>query len=550
MNFAPPIPLLALLPEILLVTLGCVALLISQAKSEQLKSLTPTITLVGILITAAITFATRPETVIVGSGLEIGALASYARMVTLILAFVLTLVAWNTPRDSERGEYFAMMLFSFTGVMLVASANDLLVLFLAVELVSIPTYVLIALSRNRPEATESATKYFYLGAMSAAIMAYGFSLLYGVAGSTHLPTAINAVSTALQTGDTLQYLLASAGITLGFAGLLFKIAGFPFHFYIADVYAGASGSVAALLGFVPKFAGVIAIFRVMELAGWQTTSGPLFWMLWWTAALSMTVGNVLALRQTNVKRLLGYSGIAHSGYMLVGILVGPLAAGSDSFTQDGPAAVLYYAVMYGFANLLAFAVIGLLRVRGRPAETLRDIAGLVKSHFALAMLMVLAMLVLTGIPPTAGFWGKMKIFSSAIAQSTTLDATYQAWLIALVIIGFINSALTAAFYLRVAAACVIYENEQPPVAAPRDAQQTGVLLAGLLLLVLTFYPTDLMLRGREATAELRIHMDPDRFVEKPVQAPSDATVFGEPAALPAADQPIADAPRAARTISR
>jgi NADH-quinone oxidoreductase subunit N len=501
--YAAPIELSALLPEILMVTLGCIVLLASQIGSDRFRAMTPSIMLLGLIIIGGVIFLAPPTEVAAGSGLVIGQIAQYTRWITLIFAIMLTLASWTQPKPSERGEYFSMMIFSFAGVMLVAAANDLLVLFLAVELVSIPTYVLIALSRSRAEATESATKYFFLGAMSAAIMAYGMSLLYGVGGGTNLDLVKDGVIVALNEPGTLPYWLASAGIVLTFAGLLFKIAAFPFHFYIADVYAGAASPVAGLLGFVPKFAGLIAIFHVMALTDWQTTSGPLFWMLWWTAAISMTVGNVLALRQTNIKRMLGYSGVAHSGYMLVGVLVGPLVIGGDSFVSDGTAAVLFYAVMYGLANLLAFAVLSLLRTRGRAVETLRDIAGLIRSQPTLALLMVLAMLVLMGIPPTAGFWGKMKLFSSALAASTTLEPLYHQWLIALVIIGFVNSAIGVAYYLRVAAACIVYENDLPATSVPRDMQQTGVLIIGVFLLVITFYPRDLMLRGRQATVELR-----------------------------------------------
>jgi NADH-quinone oxidoreductase subunit N len=281
---------------------------------------------------------------------------------------------------------------------------------------------------------------------------------------------------------------------------MFKIAAVPLHWYIADVYQGAASSVAGLLGFVPKLAGIVAILKVVSLTGWQTAIGGLFWMLWIVAALSMTVGNVLALRQTSIKRMLAFSGVAHAGYMLVGVMAGP---GGEGVIGDGTAAVLYYVVVYGIANLGAFAILGLLEVRGKPAETLQDVAGLLRRSPGLALLMALAMLALMGLPPTTGFWGKVSLFGSGLALSNEAPDATRAWIIALVIIAGLNTAIGAAYYLRVTAAVLLYENDRPPEVAPRESQYMGAMMCGFLTLVFTVFPSILLNAGLSATGRLR-----------------------------------------------
>ncbi len=514
----PAIELTALLPEIILLAGGCLVLLLAQWPQPALVRWTPRVVLgtllvaIGTIVVQALLGGLQAWS---GSGLSYGPLAIFARNSTLVLGFIITFVAWREPQPQERGEFWSMVLFGLAGLMLTGAANDLLLLFLAVELVSISGYVLVALSRRHLAAIEASTKYFYLGAVSAALMAYGFALLYGVAGTTlltgtfdaqgqrWLPSVVDAVTAALADPGTLRHGLASVGLVLSLAGLLFKIAAVPLHFYIADVYQGASSPVAGLLGFVPKFAGLLALMRVLELSGfWHTPSAALFWLLWWIAAASMIVGNTLALLQTNLKRLLAYSGIAHAGYMLVGLLIGP--TGDRGLLGDGTAAVLFYAVVYGLANLGAFAVLGLLRVRGRPAETLRDVAGLLRRHPGLALLLALAMLTLMGLPPTAGFWGKLSLFGSALASTVGgAPSPRDPWLVGLVIIALLNSALAAAYYLRVVAAVLLYENDEPAEATPDEIPQVGALLCGFLLLVFGFAPGFLLDPGRRATAGLR-----------------------------------------------
>ncbi len=521
MMVEPRLPMTALLPEIILVAAGCVVLLLGQAGDDRRRRLIPWVALAALVLDLVlVAFSARLADTwpalreAAGNGLTMGPLALFVRLSALELGILLTLVNWSQGRERERGEFLATMLFALTGLMLVGSADNLLLLFLGLELVSIPSYILVVLSRGDARALEAGTKYFYLGALSAAVTAYGFSFLYGVSGTASLAGVLEAVAQALQEPETASYGLATVGLVLSLGGLLFKISAVPLHFYVADVYQGAASAVAGLLGFVPKLAGMAAIFKVVLLSGrWGHGDTAAFWLLWVIAAASMCVGNVLALRQTNIKRLLAYSGVAHGGYMLVGVLAGPRAGGAEGVPAfgvmgDGTAAVLYYVVVYGIANLTAFAILSLLRVRDEPCETLRDVAGLIRRHPGLALLMVLAMFTLMGLPPTPGFWGKLSLFGSALAGAQSAEvAGHRGWLIALVVVAVLNSALAAAYYLRVVAAVLLYENPQPARAVPREAQQIGVLLCGFLLLILSLYPGGLLAAGKDAATELTRRLD-------------------------------------------
>lgn len=502
-----------LIPDLILVIAGTAALFVANPKRLLGRATAPVLALAALVLALGFVYfnAGTPAS---GSGLHFGAFSTFVRLSTLVLAILITLVSWSDPNDDERGEFVSMLLFSVVGLMMIGPADDLVTLFMAIELVSIPGYILVALSRSKLQSLEAATKYFYLGALSAALLAFGFSFLYGAAGTTQISTGMpHLLETLNGEHGPFGVIIGSIGVLLAFAGLLFKISAFPLHFYVADVYQGASSAVAGMLGFVPKFAGIVALIKLGTLVGWETVNGSFFWVLWTVAVLSMFVGNLLALMQTNVKRMLAYSGIAHSGYMLVGIIAGPIGLQTAhsinrdgaSFTSDGIAAILFYAVMYGIANLAAFGILGLLRTSaGTAVETTRDLKGLFKSHFGLALVMSLSMLSLMGLPPTAGFWGKLTIFKSAFAINDLADlGSREFWLIALVVIGVINSAITAAFYLRVISACLVHESEQPPVAAPREAMHVGAMLCGFLLLIFSFLPSLLLSQSREATRTFR-----------------------------------------------
>jgi len=355
------------------------------------------------------------------------------------------------PGDAMRGEFYAFFLLSLAGVMLCGGANDLAWLFLSLELVSLPTYIMVATSRDAVDARESAVKYFFLGAMAVAVFLYGFALIYGVTGTTVFTAPPGEASIAgyiqalREAGQPLPPLLVM-GLMLAVVGLAFKIAAVPMHFYTADVYQGAATPVTAFLAFVPKTAGFVSLILLLNAFG-GAWPAPVAAALSLMAVLTMSVGNVLGLLQTNVKRILAYSSIAHSGYMIVGLLAVGETIDRGGALGDGAAAVLFYLVAYGLGNLAAFAVLASLRTRGEEAQTLEDITGLARRAPVLAAIMLLAMLSLIGLPPMIGFLGKIYLFGSAIEHGYVL----------LVVIAVLNSAVSAVYYLRIASACYFGE---------------------------------------------------------------------------------------------
>jgi NADH-quinone oxidoreductase subunit N len=435
-------------PEIILFATTCVVMLTGQWPVTAVRRLTPWIVAVGLIGSIGAAMGTPA-----GSGL-FPSLIPYAKGLTGVMGLMLLpLIVGTVDRDLEaaaaRGarfeplrsngaEFYAFFLFSLTGLMLVASGDDLIWLFLALELTSLPTYIMVTISTRGTRSQEAGIKYFFLGALGAAIFLYGFALIYGATGTTKLPL-IAAHFAAEGIGP-----IGMMGVLIALVGISFKIAAVPMHFYTPDVYQGAASPVSAMLAFVPKAAGFLGIFMIAGVAGWDRQGAlpvPVEALLWVMAALTMTVGNVLALLQSSVKRMMAYSSIAHSGYMLVGVIAGPGPDGA-SFWRNGLGAVLFYLLCYGVMNLGVFAVLACLERRGEEADEIDDIRGLVKSHPHLGWTMVICCLSLLGFPPLLGFIGKIGLFTSGIASGN----------LALVVILGVNSAIAAFYYLRLVSA--------------------------------------------------------------------------------------------------
>lgn len=502
--------LIQLGPELILLIGACEVLIVGVMKGSQRTHWVSPITLAVVLLALAATLALGvPQGSHAVPGLLLGPLTYYGRLITLGMGLLIVLVNWHQPVAEERGEYMGMILFSLLGVLLTASANDLVVLFFAIELVSIPTYVLIALSREDIRASEASVKYFFLGAMSAAILAYGLSFLYGAAGTTTIFASVGGATVSSLASGAGMSGPALIGLLLVFAGLAFKIAAVPLHVYVADVYEGAASPVTGMLGFVPKIAGFMALIKIFAAFNWELPAA-LNWMVWIIAALTMTAGNVLALLQKNVKRMLAYSSIAHTGYMLIALLVGPVAGQGPM--HDGVAALLFYIAVYGAMNLGAFALLTAFRIGERPAETLDDLAGLASRAPVAALALAICAFSLMGIPPTAGFLGKLYVFSAAFSLSDaqvsaafSLPATYSFYhpMVVLAVIGVANSAIGAAYYLRiVAAAYVGTEVEQVAPSGGRPVRW-GLALCSIPMLVLFVWPTGLTNQAHQATVALR-----------------------------------------------
>jgi len=499
-----------LAPEFILLVGGCAVLLLGGSRERGGGQWASPVALATVLVALYVSIrqgAPRGDEAAL-LGLWLTSLTFYVRVIGLGVGALILLVNWAQSVGHERGEYMSMILFSLLGVLLTASANDWLVLFFAVELVSVPTYVLIALSRDDVRASESSVKYFFLGALSAAVLAYGFSFLYGAAGTTVIHSVTDAgPEMTLTVGST-----AVIGFVLAFCGLAFKIAAVPFHVYAPDVYEGAASPVTGLLGFVPKFAGMVALIKLFLAFGWDLPT-PLLWLVWIVAAVTMTTGNVLALLQHNVKRMLAYSSIAHTGYMLIGLLVGPGHVAGRDYMQDGVAALLFYITVYGVMNLGVFAVLAAYRTEDRDMETLDDLSGFASRAPAAALGLAICVFSLMGFPPTAGFLGKVFVFGSAF--SLPVQHPFHLPLIVLAVIGVINAVIGAAYYLRIVSAAYMGAVTERTTSVFGAPVRIGVALCSLIVLWGFVRPLDLSAHTNAATSVLHktIEFDKSRVTE-------------------------------------
>ena len=338
---------------------------------------------------------------------------------------VLMSIRFLQTEEFDNGEYYVLVLFAAVGMMLMASAADLIIIFLGLETFSLAVYVLAGFFRTQPKSNEASLKYFLLGAFSTGFLLYGIALIYGATGTTNLKGIYEFVRNIHLLTDPL--LLIGMGLLI--VGFGFKVASVPFHMWTPDVYEGAPTSITAFMSVGPKAAGFAAFLRVFlyALSSLQT---DWVWILWVLAVLTMTLGNVVAIAQKNIKRMLAYSSIAHAGYILVAMVAA---------SEWGTASVLYYILAYTFMNLGAFGVVILYGRKGEENINIGDYSGMASKYPLLAAAMAIFMFSLAGIPPTAGFVGKFYIFSSAI----------KAGYIGLAIIGVLNSALSVYYYLRV-----------------------------------------------------------------------------------------------------
>lgn len=364
-------------------------------------------------------------------------------------------------RSIERPEYYSLMLISTVGMMVMVSSPDLVVIFLGLEIMSLPLYVLAGFIRASLKSTESAAKYFFMGAFASAFLLYGIALVFGGTGTTDLQKIFMSSGIALYKNQ-LYLTVGAAMVLIGFG---FKIASFPFHMWVPDVYEGAPTPVTAFFSIGPKAAGVAALLRIFIIgfgAVFQDFA-PLFWML---AFFTMTVGNILAIMQDDVKRMLAYSSIAHAGYLLVAVTAG----GADSVS-----AALYYLLAYGFFNMGAFVLVIIVENKSGGSNHIDTYKGLAMRHPWLAVFLALFMFSLAGFPPTAGFFGKFYIFSAAV----------NAGLVWLVVVAVLNSLISVFYYLRPLKAAFfdrVDEEERPPVIGPLVTVAILLTVAGTLVL--------------------------------------------------------------------
>jgi NADH-quinone oxidoreductase subunit N len=409
-------------------------------------------------------------------------LDNYALFMSVVICYAVALVIllsidYLRREGVQSGEYYALVLFSASGMMLMASANDLIVVFLALELMSLCLYVLAGLFKQRLESTEASMKYFLLGAFASSFLLYGIALTYGATGSTSFARIASA--TAANAHDVVFL----AGLGLMLVGLGFKISAAPFHMWVPDVYQGAPISVTTLIATGSKAAGFAALLRLLlgALRAAQPDWSPLMWAL---AVVTMTLGNVAAIAQSNLKRMLAYSSVAHVGYMMVGLVAGG---------APGAGAILYYLLAYTFTTAGTFGVLSLCERAGEEAVEVEDYAGLGRRHPLLAGMLTLFLLSLVGIPPLAGFVGKFYLFGAAV-QSGFL------WL---AVIAVLNSAVAAYYYLRV----IVYMYMKEPEGAgatltPSFAGGVALAVAAVGIVLLGVMPAPFAELAQTAVAPL------------------------------------------------
>lgn len=446
------------------------------------KGVTVVLAAIGLAIALGVTLAQIGRSASAFNGmLVLDGFSIFVQTLLLISGLLGIALAYNYARrmEIERGEYYSLLLFSIIGMMLMAQAADLIVVFLALEMLSIPLYVLAAFARPRVDSEEAGLKYFLLGAFAGGFVLYGTALVYGASGTTSLSGIVAAVS-----GGT-SGLLLTIGAGLILVGLGFKVAAVPFHMWTPDVYQGAPTAVTAFMAAGAKIAGFAALLRVFALA-FPTLSADLSPVLWVLSALTMFGGNLIAISQTNIKRMLAYSSIAHAGYILMAFV----PFGDPEVMPVSIAAGLFYLVAYTLTNFGTWGVvIALEKAEGKGLQ-INDYAGLGRKYPALAAAMTIFMLSLTGMPPTLGLVGKFYLFRAVLQGGYT----------GLAIIGVITSLISAYYYLRVVV--MMYMREGEPQTEREFWLGLTTLGAAVLTVLISLMPQWLFVLARDAVLKL------------------------------------------------
>jgi NADH-quinone oxidoreductase subunit N len=463
--------LMRILPEIVLTIVGTAVMALEPLRKEGDKRLLGVIALLGhfaALWGAAVSNVASGEAF--GGMIIVDGFATFFRILVIVVG-ILTVLCSLEYVDRERpdsGEYYALLLFSIVGQCLMAASNVLIMVFIGLEIPSISSYVLAGYLRDDKRNNESAIKYFLLGSFATAFLLYGVAWIYGVTGTTNL-TGIRA---ALADPDaSLPMILVATSVALMFVGFAFKVSAAPFQAWAPDVYQGAPAPVAAFLSAGPKAAAFAVLLRVY-LTAFEPVSASWVPVVWMIALATMLVGNFGAIVQTNIKRLLAYSSIAHAGYVLVAVTCA---------SQVGAAAAMFYLAAYAFMNVGAFAVVTHFARQGERYVEISDLDGLARKQPVTAALFTIFLLSLIGIPLTGGFFGKFYIFKAALESN----------LIWLAILGLLNSAVAAYYYLRVIV--VMYFHEPGAGAESLSPASSGLRVAmwssAVATLLLGIYPT-------------------------------------------------------------
>ena len=462
-----------ILPEIVLSIVGMIIMLLDPVMDERRSQRTlGGVALIGAIAGLAATVYQSQQQFWGPAFWEMIRVDAFSVFFHFVVAAVTILVILSSYEYMEvqqirAGEYYGLILFGAVGMMLMSSAMELVLIFIALEISSISTYILAGFRRRSAISSESSVKYFLLGSFATAFFLYGVALMFGATGSTRIDKIGEALGQYANGGGPL---LAYIGVALMFVGLGFKVAAAPFHIWTPDVYEGAPSPVVGFMSTAPK----AAVFAVLVRVLFQGQAPGRVWLIWVAAALSMTIGNIAALVQDNIKRLLAYSSIAHAGYLLIAFAVWP-----QSDPKNGISAVMFYTAAYAAMNVGAFAVVGHLAGAGERYVTLEDYSGLSKRSPGLAAIFTIFLLSLIGIPAFGGFFAKFYVFAEAAREN----------LIGLLVIGVINSAIASYYYLRIIVVMYMRDpREETPVASVPPGLGLALGLSLAVTIVLGVFP--------------------------------------------------------------
>jgi NADH-quinone oxidoreductase subunit N len=456
----PVIDITAIYPEVIITLVGLLVLAIDVFLKPERKGVLAVISLIGLFLALLITMFYdwgRNETAF--SGMVI--VDPYSQYFKLIFILSAAFTIFMSPRylrlfNISASEYYELLLFCTLGMMVMVAANDLVTIYIGLELMAISIYLMAGFQREHPRSSEASMKYFLLGAFASAILLYGMSFLYGVTGTTSLEGIASDFA-----GKALNPQLVTLSLVLITIGFAFKIAAVPFHMWTPDVYEGAPTPLTAFMSVGPKVAAFAVILR-LYMTSFESLNADWTQLFWILSVLTIIVGNVVAVAQKSVKRMLAYSSIAHAGYLLIGVVsagsAGDLSGNTMVWIIESMSSVMIYLFAYLFMNLGAFGVVIMLARKDNQCESLQDYAGLARRRPFTALLMTILMLSLAGIPPTFGFIGKLYIFMAAINTGN----------ISLAVIGVVASVVAAFYYIRVIVYMYMREPEDA-VAGDSDA---------------------------------------------------------------------------------
>ena len=475
---------IAVYPEIVLLAMACVILLVDLFVKSPRRTPTYVLTLLTLVVVAVLNglYATSEQTVYGFSNMVVSDPMGHWLKCFSCIAMAVTLV-YGRPYAFDRGmlrggEMFTLSMFALLGMCVMISGNNFLVIYMGLELLTLSSYALVALRRDHAQATEAAMKYFVLGALASGFLLYGLSMMYGATGSLDIPTVFKAIATGQIKHQVLVF-----GLVFVVSGLAFKLGAVPFHMWVPDVYQGAPTSVTLMIGSAPKLAAFAICIRLL-VEGMLPLAFDWQQMLIMLSVGSLLVGNLAAVAQTNLKRMLAFSTIAQMGFLLLGLLAG-VVNGNTNGAAAAYSAAMFYAITYVLTTLATFGIIMLLSREGFESEEISDLAGLNQRSPLYAAIMAICLFSLAGIPPMVGFFAKLSVLQPLIDSR-------QPWLITLAVFAVIMSLIGAFYYLR--AVKVMYFDEpisQEPLVASTDVRIV-LTINGALVLLLGLFPSGLM----------------------------------------------------------